>query len=120
MAWTEKRAIERKAFEALLARARGRTDMTEDDRVKFWSDLLHTMEKYEKGDYEYFEHIEGRDFEDDMKNVDSLSLDECFTWLTFIWRADRHSGGQWFDGCFDDGHITALLERICELYRSAA
>ena len=53
----------------------------------------------------------------DVKEASMMKLDflEIITILTYIYRADHHADGGWFELCVEDGTFYSLLSRLEEI-----
>ena len=83
-------------------------------------DFTMLLYMYEMLDVEYQDNIAmikkkyGKQYVDDLSK-EKLDFLEIITIFTFIHRAERHSGGGWYDDCMADGTYYNLLCRLEEI-----
>ena len=83
-------------------------------------DFTKLLFMYEMLDVEYADNMErirkkyGKRYVEDLSK-EKLSFLEIITIFTFISRAERHSGGGWYDDCVADGTYYNLLCRLEEI-----
>ena len=78
--------------------------------MKLWNLLLETG----LYDWSFEEHFRNEKFTDTIAAVDTLSFEECCTYLSMIPRIHRLHGS-WFWICIEDGSIYKLLSRLLEV-----
>ena len=79
-----------------------------------WSALYKKLESAGCIDKNYLEHTQNADIDESMKNVDSMSYEECCACLTWILRGERFCDGL-FERHIRNGNVSALLKRIMEI-----
>ena len=83
-------------------------------------DFTMLLYMYEMLDVEYQDNIAmikkkyGKQYVEDLSK-ERLDFLEIITIFTFIHRAERHSGGGWYDDCIADGTYYNLLCRLEEI-----
>lgn len=84
--------------------------LVEKAGVEAWSEFYTTLEAEGCIDSEYLKHIAGQDIAEVLKNVETMSVKEVCTWLTWILRGERFCDGL-FESCIENGSLQALLKR---------
>ena len=80
------------------------------DGEDVWSDFYRVLEAEGCIDAEYVQHTLGQDISNVIEDVDRMSLETVYTWLTWILRGERFCDGL-FDACLADGTLSKLLKR---------
>lgn len=93
----------------------------QDDHLPFApNDFTKLLFMYEMLDVEYADNMirirkkYGKRYVEDLSK-EKLSFLEIITIFTFISRAERHSGGGWYDDCIANGTYYNLLCRLEEI-----
>ena len=79
-----------------------------------WTGVYQLLEAGGYLDSEYLRNTSGSNVAEAVKRVDNMSLDEVYTWLTWILRGERFCDGL-FETCIGDGTLSRLLKRGYEL-----
>ena len=86
---------------------------TERNESRLWTEFYVELEKHEYLDANYLEHTRNADINEEMKHIDTMSFEDCCTWLTWILRGERFSVGL-FGKNISNGNVKALLNRAEE------
>ena len=87
---------------------------TEKDVSKLWTEFYEELGGHEYLDSDYLQKTRGKDINEVMKHTDTLSIEECCTWLTWMLRGERFSEGL-FKKNIKNGNVKALLKRAEEI-----
>mgnify|MGYP006916223449 CR=1 FL=1 len=82
--------------------------------VDSWSEFYATLEAERCIDPEYLKHTAEQNIAVVLQNVESMSVQEVCTWLTWILRGERFCDGL-FESCIKNGSLQALLKRGVEI-----
>lgn len=65
-------------------------------------------------DYDYFEHLRGKDGYEMASQAEKLTFQECCTVLTFLLRAERFAEGA-FTHALEEGTVYNILKRAVDV-----
>ena len=88
--------------------------LIEKTGVDSWSEFYATLEAERCIDPEYLKHTAEQNIAVVLQNVESMSVQEVCTWLTWILRGERFCDGL-FESCIKNGSLQALLKRGVEI-----